>query len=231
MTQRPAVFVIGSPVAGFIRPSNAPAIRGRFRVTSTFAQHVASGRPGGIDIGNFRCGEPVIAQHDGIVSLAGFIGAAKVVRIRHPNGTDESGFAHLATIEAGVVKGAALVKGQKIGTLGTTGASACHLHGGYKRNGVEIDWWKLLEQNHAVQVNASAILNLRDAPAGAIVGIARLTGIFTAEGTRLAEHDALMTVRGEAAVKMALGGVMHEWLPRKVGTLNFWVARNFVHFV
>jgi hypothetical protein len=40
-----------------------------------------------------------------------------------------------------------VVRGQPIGTLGRTGARACHLHLGMKRDGVEVDGWPLLDQN------------------------------------------------------------------------------------
>src|SRR3990167_10403719 len=142
------MVAFGNPVAGLIRPPGSPFIVGSFRVTSTFAEHVASGRGAGIDIGNGRCNDPILAMASGRVSLAGLIGAAKVVRIVHPQYPGyETGYAHLATIE--VTLGQIVSKGQRIGTLGTTGASACHLHGGCKVNGVEIDWWPLLIQNGA----------------------------------------------------------------------------------
>ena len=55
-------------------------------MTSTFAQHVASGRGPGIDIGNQRCGAPVLAMADGTVTFVGqlstAIGKANVVRYR-----------------------------------------------------------------------------------------------------------------------------------------------------
>jgi hypothetical protein len=143
------MVAFGNPVAGTIRPPGSPLIVGSFRVTSTFAEHVASGRGPGIDIGNGRCNDPILAMGPGIVSLAGLIGNAKVVRIKHPNGY-ETAAAHLATIE--VKLGQAVVRGQRIGTLGSTGATACHDHGGCKDpSGVEVDWWPLLIQNGATE--------------------------------------------------------------------------------
>jgi len=139
----------GNPVPGTILENKAPwPGPPQFRVTSTFAQHVASGRGAGIDIGNQRCGSPVLAMDDGTVTFVGqlstAIGMANVVRYR-VSATEEFGAAHLATMT--VVKGQLLLRGQQIGTLGMTGADACHLHQGYKVNGVEKDWWPLLDQN------------------------------------------------------------------------------------
>lgn len=140
--------MFGNPVAGRIRPPGSPLKRGSFRVTSTFAEHVASGRGEGVDIGNGRCGAPVLAIADGKVTMAGPLGAAIVVRIRHPQFPGhESGYAHLATIRAGLKVGDRVKRGDQIGTLGKSGAAACHLHLGLKLNGVEVDSWPLLDQN------------------------------------------------------------------------------------
>jgi len=143
--------VFGNPVAqAFIRPPGSPFIIGSFRVTLAFgvvdAQH-PSGH-GGMDLGNGKCGEPLLAMADGEVSLAGFIGSSKVVRIVHPQFPGfESAAAHMASIEAGISKGVTVKRGQRIGTLGATGASACHDHVGVKLNGVSVDPWPLLDQN------------------------------------------------------------------------------------
>jgi len=129
-------------------------------VTSTFAAHVASGRGPGIDFGNTQCGANVLAMAAGTVSLAGYLGTAKVVRVRH-SATTESGYAHLATITVKV--GQIVKRGQKLGTVGKTGATACHLHGGFKVSGVERDFWPLLDQNQKyVTVNAG--VNIRKGP-------------------------------------------------------------------
>jgi murein DD-endopeptidase MepM/ murein hydrolase activator NlpD len=142
------MVALGNPVAGTIYARNAAHPAGTFVVTATFADHVASGRPAGIDIGNGKCGDPIIAMASGTVSLAGLIGSAKVVRIRHPQYPGyETGYAHLATIEVSLNQ--SVQAGQRIGTLGMTGATACHLHWGVKLNGVEIDGWPHLSQNGA----------------------------------------------------------------------------------
>jgi murein DD-endopeptidase MepM/ murein hydrolase activator NlpD len=141
-------LMFGSPVSGRIRPPGSPVRIGRFRVTSTFDEHVASGRGEGVDIGNGRCGAPIFAIADGEVTFADKLGNALVVRIAHPQFPGhESGYAHLASIARGIKFRAPVSRGQRIGRLGMTGADACHLHLGLKLNGVEIDSWPLIEQN------------------------------------------------------------------------------------
>jgi murein DD-endopeptidase MepM/ murein hydrolase activator NlpD len=147
------IVSFGNPVKGPIRPPGAPFIRGNFRGTARFGQldarHPTPHQ--GVDIGNGRCGEPILSLADGSVSLAGPLGPALVVRITHPQfGTFESGYAHLATIEVKLRQ--KVVRGQRIGTLGRTGATACHLHLGMKHNGIEIDGWPLLDQNREAEM-------------------------------------------------------------------------------
>ena len=137
----------GNPVAGRIRPPGSPFIAGNFRVTATFQHHVDGGRKPGVDIGNGKSGEPILAMADGEVTKAGLIGKAKVVRVLHDHFDDvlESGYAHLATIEVSVRD--RVSRGQRIGTLGNTGTEKFHLHLGLKRGTTEIDAWPLLDQN------------------------------------------------------------------------------------
>lgn len=143
------MVAFANPVAGHIYAKGEAHPLGTFRVTATFADHIAGNRNPGIDIGNGKCGDPILAMDSGIVTLAGLIGTAKVVRIKHNNGY-ETAAAHLATIE--VKLGQLVIRGQRIGTLGMTGATACHDHGGCKDPlGNEVDWWPLLIQNGAIE--------------------------------------------------------------------------------
>jgi len=139
----------GNPTVGYIRPPGSPLIAGNFRVTAAFGV-IDPSHPtphGGVDIGNMKCGDPIFACADGKVTLAGLIGDAKVVRIAHPQFPgEETGYAHLATILANIKVGVLVKRGQQIGTLGTTGATACHLHLGLKLNGVSVDIWPKLDQ-------------------------------------------------------------------------------------
>ena len=136
--------MFGNPVVGYIAKEGSVVEANAFRVTSTFAEHVASGRGPGVDIGNGACGAPVFAMNPGRVTLAGLLGTAKVVRIMAPDGVYETGYAHLATILVKV--GQVVIRGQQVGTLGATGATACHLHIGLKKSGVEVDSQPLWDQ-------------------------------------------------------------------------------------
>jgi murein DD-endopeptidase MepM/ murein hydrolase activator NlpD len=164
--------MFSNPVAGLIRPNGTPA-DGTFRVTAAFGQIDTDHRTPhqGVDIGNGHCGEPILAMADGRVTLAGLLGAARVVRIAHPEFPGhESGYAHLATIEVGIKVGKVVKRGDRIGTLGRTGATRCHLHVGMKLNGVEIDSWPLLDQNRETDMlkgtNIKRIVNRQTAMIG-----------------------------------------------------------------
>lgn len=144
----------GNPVKGQIRPPGSPEIKGSFRVTARFGQ-VDAAHPTphlGVDIGNLKCDDPILAMADGEVSFIqrsnGNPRVANIVRIQHDGPEDiESGYAHLATIAAGIDLRKRVSRGQVIGTLGRTGATACHLHMGMKVNRQEVDGWPMLDQN------------------------------------------------------------------------------------
>jgi murein DD-endopeptidase MepM/ murein hydrolase activator NlpD len=146
--------VFGNPVAGTIRPFGAPS-DGTFRVTAPFGVIDASHPTphGGVDIGNGRCGEPLLAMSNGRITLAGTVPGSDALIIRgiDPAYPDyEWAVAHCATM---AVKVGQLVKrGQRIGTLGKTGATACHCHIGLKIKGVSADAWPYLDQNQEDEV-------------------------------------------------------------------------------
>jgi hypothetical protein len=60
--------------------------------------------------------------------------APAIVRIRHANGSN-TGYAHLESFAPGITVGVNVSRGQQIGTLGTSGAEACHLHAHYQDAG------------------------------------------------------------------------------------------------
>lgn len=128
-----------------------------FRVTDTFQGHVQSGRGTGIDFGNGRCGDPVYSAAAGTIAqvLKDPGNGAIIVRIDHGNGY-VTGYAHLAAIETKV--GTKVARGIAIGHVGKTGATACHLHWGVNKNGVEIDGWPLLDQNIAIAGASEVVL-------------------------------------------------------------------------
>jgi murein DD-endopeptidase MepM/ murein hydrolase activator NlpD len=118
-----------------------------------------------IDLGNGRCGDPVLAAGGGKVVIAGIprraLGA-KVVRIDHGKGW-QTEYGHLGTISVHV--GQLVAGGEVLGTVGNTGrSSGCHLHFAVRKRvrGVWhwVDPWPLLPQN-----NAAPVEPVVDAPA------------------------------------------------------------------
>lgn len=151
------MVAFANPVAGPITAKGVTRPAGLFGVTSTFADHVASGRAAGIDIGNGRCGDPVLAMKSGTISYIrpGTPGAttsdkASIVRVAHADGW-VTGYAHL-TVRLGLAVGQVVAEGYELGSVNKIGATACHLHWGPKDpNGVEVDGWPLLRQNGATE--------------------------------------------------------------------------------
>ncbi|ANP27959.1 hypothetical protein DAD186_14090 [Dermabacter vaginalis] len=88
----------------------------------------------GIDLGN-TCGTPVYAVQDGVVDHAGPKGSASgnAVVLNHEGGV-VTRYYHLSAWT--VKKGQTVKRGQRIGSVGTTGRSTgCHLHFGVEVNG------------------------------------------------------------------------------------------------
>jgi murein DD-endopeptidase MepM/ murein hydrolase activator NlpD len=136
-------------------------IVGDFRVTATFGQ-LDSDHPtphGGVDIGNGKCGEPLLAMSDGKITLAGKVPGSDALIIRgidpaHPE--LEWAVAHCATITVKV--GQQVKCGQRIGTLGKTGTTACHCHIGLKIKGVSADVWPYLDQNQENEMISAPVI-------------------------------------------------------------------------
>jgi hypothetical protein len=146
--------MFGNPVMGRIVFPNTPRHPGQFEVTRTFVAHKIITPNGlGLDVSNQRCSDPVLAMADGVVyeryiqNTPGFIGhGARIIRIRHAGGWT-TGYAHLNMFS--VVIGQSVKRGQKIGTVGQSGASSCHLHFDTQKNEVHFDPWLQLDQNIA----------------------------------------------------------------------------------
>jgi len=148
-----------NPVRGTIHQLGwaRPAGNIDFQVTRPFGDmsFPALGPHNGIDLGNGRSGDPVLAAGPGKVVYAAadpVSGGAKIVIVDHGNGY-RTWYAHLGTFNVGV--GQTVVAGQQVGTHDTTGwATAAHLHfqvdhlvSGAR---VNVDPWPLLAQNQAV---------------------------------------------------------------------------------
>ena len=146
--------MLGNPVPGPIRPFGTAG--SGFGVVAVFgavdAFHPANNPDGthghqGIDIGNGTCGFPILAVEDGTIDeILTAPNGARIVRYqltKYPG--YQAALAHMDTFEVNL--GQKVMRSQIIGHAGRSGTSACHLHGGMRLNGKEIDWWPLLDQN------------------------------------------------------------------------------------
>ena len=162
-----------NPVRGVIHLPNwaRPAGNIDFQVTRWFGDMSipSLGPHNGVDFGNGRSGDPVLAADAGLVVFAAqdpASGNAVIVIVDHGNGY-RSWYAHLGPVL--VLAGNRVARGQH----DTTGwATAAHLHfqvdqliGGVRRN---VDPWPLLAQNQAapaqhVAINSAGV-NVRTRP-------------------------------------------------------------------
>lgn len=142
-------MLFGNPVKGRIGSVGHPDQVSRFVVTRIFndGSFPQFGPHDGLDIDNGGPpGDPILAIADGKVTVVRVdSNGARIVRIKHEDGYS-SGYAHL---EAVLVKvNQPVVRGQQIGTLGSTGfVTAPHLHFDITLDDRRRDPWPLLEQN------------------------------------------------------------------------------------
>ena len=141
----------GNPVRGRILAFGETRDAGEefsFRVTQRFADvHPQFGPHRALDLGNFRCNDPVLAAASGTARTFTDSAGALIVVIRHGDGW-ETVYAHLNRYSIAQGSSIPVVRGQQIGLVGSTGlGGVCHLHFETKLNGAHQDPWPLLEQN------------------------------------------------------------------------------------
>jgi murein DD-endopeptidase MepM/ murein hydrolase activator NlpD len=115
------------------------------RITDVFGPRPIRPLPGvgavhyGTDIGA-ACGAAIYAATSGVVQAVGSLGTyGNWILIDHGDGI-ETGYAHLAAGETLVAVGEAVIAGQVIGGVGSTGASTgCHLHFEVRVDGTRVD--------------------------------------------------------------------------------------------
>jgi hypothetical protein len=129
-----------NPVRGVIQAKPEKWDGKGFKVTATFRDHIIGKRPPGLDLGDGRQGDAVLASDDGAI-VAAFKDAgngALVVRQRAASQVGTIiGYAHLIRYTVSV--GQRVKRGDVIGYVGMTGADAPHLHFGVTVNGREVD--------------------------------------------------------------------------------------------
>lgn len=133
-----------------------PNGRPGFRVTQPFSAY-----HDGTDLGNFSCGDRILAPHNGTLRNRKDTHGALIVEITESDG-QVTAFGHLSRFARAP---GAVSRGQLIGYVGDTGlGGVCHIHLTRRAiNGRNVDPWPLLEQNRPVRVNAG--VNIRNAPA------------------------------------------------------------------
>ncbi|RQR29917.1 MULTISPECIES: M23 family metallopeptidase [unclassified Burkholderia] len=144
----------GVPLAGarFAMPVNTTRISSRFgaRVHPvTGARHVHSG----VDLAA-PTGRAVHASERGVVSFIGTEpgGYGKYVVIRHDGGY-ASYYAHLSAFEPALRTGARVVRGQRVGAVGSTGtATGPHLHFEVRRHARLVDPIELVQAAKAAKL-------------------------------------------------------------------------------
>jgi hypothetical protein len=138
-----------------------------FAVTQSFANPSGPGgaKHGALDLGNFNCGDKLLASVAGTVRNKRDSWGALICEVVEPSGA-LVGYAHLSRY--GAAHGAKVARGAVIGYNGTTGNSTgCHCHY-YRRSstGVLQDPWPQLEQNQKrrAKLNAKTGINIRTGP-------------------------------------------------------------------
>jgi len=192
----------GNPVPGVIQAHEAVWDGVSFRVTKTFAQHAADGL--GTDVGNGRCGAPVLAVADGEVveRRTDPANGALIIRIKHGDTGFSSGYAHMASFSVGF--GTTVQRGAKIGVVGDTGAPGqCHVHFDISQGENRLDPWPRLEQNQEADMETGVTIypspRTWHTRAGTLTGRrlagAPLTNSMTFDPNSPAEADAEVTLK------------------------------------
>lgn len=167
-----------------------PNGRWAFRVTQTYAHTDAyfGGKHGALDLGNYECGDKMLASVAGKVTNKRDSYGAMIVEIRESSGA-VVGYGHLSKFA--VANGATVARGAVIGYVGNTGlGGTCHVHY-YRRTaaGALVDPWPLLEQN-AVKKQAKFNgngTNIRNGPGKAGGSLAAIWG--STKGGRVVRKD------------------------------------------
>lgn len=152
-------MIFGNPVSGYIVPygeDRPPDQPNAFRVTQRFSDinpaYPELGQHGAIDLGNYRCGDPVFAAESGAARTMKDSAGALIVIIKHIDGWSTV-YAHLNDFSIAEGISVSVIRGQQIGVVGSTGLGGiCHLHFETKINGVKVDPWPLLEQNQEIDM-------------------------------------------------------------------------------
>lgn len=147
----------------------------------------------GIDFAAPR-GTPVYSVASGIVTFAGRqSGYGNLVKIDHP-GPYETGYAHLRDYADGIIEGAAVERGQVIGSVGSTGlATGPHLHFELYKDGEFVNPF-----GEAAVETASATEEIEEEPPVVV------DPVIEKKKERLAEQLATLEIGGQQLTSLVI---------------------------
>jgi hypothetical protein len=219
--------------------------RPAFAVTQSFANPSGpnGSKHGALDLGNFNCGDQLLASVAGTVRNKRDAWGALIVEVVESSGA-LVGYAHFSKFAQ--THGAKVARGAVLGYNGTTGNSTgCHCH--YYRksaSGVLQDPWPQLEQNQTKKAkfnNVTGPVNIRTAAGtygttqmGAIYGAIKSGVITRKDGTVIQRGVTTSTqFTAKAPVRGAthgLGTYPYWWTPMWIGGAYRYVATPLISY-
>lgn len=235
------------PVTKSVRPAGSPPdySRATFRVTSPFGWRpdpLTPGGPpvfhGGLDLGDFGLGSPVVAAHDGRVAAVGYLGppwstpsgrwppatnyGGWMVALDHGDGVT-SVYAHLvpgSTPAAARVPGARVLAGQQVGNVGESGSAQGqgHLHFGIRVDGRDVDPWPIvtgatdpLDDLPMITAGLKPIPNRKTTIRGRIRSDASLTAEILHDATPPADPVSRQVIASVTGAAYPAGSTNRTW--------------------
>ncbi len=241
-TQGPRIVPFGTTrAASDVLPNGRPA----FRVTQRFGDpdaYFPGQRHGAIDLGNYSCGDTLLAAVAGTIRNVKDSYGALITEIVEPSGA-KVGYGHLSRFAR--ANGEQVIPGMVIGFVGDTGlGGVCHCH--FYRKGADgqlVDPWPLLEQNAAAAASLRARLtgngiNVR-AGSGSVGGAMNsIYAVTVSDRIRRANDRAdLGAVTSYFPARSAVRGAWHgiapypdQWVGLYLASGWRYVARPLVRF-
>ncbi len=239
-TQGPRIVPFGvTRTSNDVLPNGQPS----FRVTQRFGDtdRYFGGPHGAIDIGNYRCGDALLAAVAGTIRNVKDAYGALITEIKEPSGA-LVGYGHLSRFDR--ANGSQVIAGAVIGYVGDTGlGGVCHCHF-YRKDatGKLLDPWPLLDQNIVAppqrgRLNGDGI-NVRTT-AGTVGGAPGAIYATSVSGRirRRSDLADLGAVTSYYAARAAVRGARHgiapypdQWVPIFIGGYYRHVARPLISF-
>lgn len=204
-----------------------------FRVTQRFDDWDAifhTEKHGALDLGNWHCGDAVVAMADGVVTPLGDPNGAIGQNIDHDNGYSTQYYHLSRRVE---LIGQRVKKGRTIGYVGKTGlnTAGCHLHVvviNPKRQ--LVDPWPLLDQNRPTPVPPSGSVPWRATMYTIGVPFIRLTpgGVIVAKAKLGQTFRSIRIVTGPAYADQRTGRQRHDWVIVEYQGATASVAKSFM---